>query len=366
MMGPIGIVMTTLSVVPFWKVHFGGQRGKIMKSRSMRLVQGAAIASTLATSIFAFAGSSATVAGAAAKKVTIAFNVGAEADPFFQSMFTGASAEAKKLGVTLVWQGDPVNYSPSTQLPVLQELLALKPNAVVIAPTDTTAIAGITKQFVKAGIPVVNVDSGNAVQSNISAWVTGYNYLGGQQAADGLAKAMNYSTACMTAGACKVVVAVSSLTTSTDAARVKGFKDQVAKKYPNLTLLPAIVSNSESAVAQTKMAADLTANGSAIKGVFAVDGSDAVGVNSAIAAASATGVAVFGYDAYAANEASLASGTLAGIISQQPALEGKLAVQYAYDAYKHIKVPHLTLIPNIVLTAHSSAATLAKYVYQSA
>ncbi len=330
----------------------------------MRLIQSAAATSTLAASVLAFGGGAATVAGASTSKVTIAFNVGAEADPFFQSMYVGAAAEAKKLGVTLVWQGDPEDYSPSTQLPVLQELLSLKPNAIVIAPTDTKALQPITAQFVKAGIPVVNVDSGNANQSNISAWVTGYNELGGKQAADGLAAAMNYTTNCTTKGSCVVGVAVSSLTTSTDAARVQGFNQEVAKKFPNLTLLPAIVSNSESSVAQTKLAADITANGSKIKGIFAVDGSDAVGANAAIAAASDTGkIAVFGYDAYAANEASLAAGTLAGIIAQQPALEGTDAVLYAYDAYKHIKVPHLTLIPNIVLTKNSSQALLSKYVY---
>ena len=56
-----------------------------MKSRSMRLIQGAALASTLAASVLTFVGGSAAPAGASSK-VTIAFNVGAEADPFFQSM----------------------------------------------------------------------------------------------------------------------------------------------------------------------------------------------------------------------------------------------------------------------------------------
>jgi len=330
----------------------------------MRLIQGVAAASTLAASVIAFAGSTATVASASSK-VTIAFNVGAEADPFFQSMYLGADAEAKKLGVTLVWQGDPEDYSPQTQLPVLQELLSLKPNAVVIAPTDTMAIAPITAQFVKAGIPVVNVDSGNANQSNISAWVTGYNELGGQQAAAGLATAMGYAHNCTSSNKCVVAVGTSSLTTSTDAARVKGFQETIAKSYPNMKVLPAETSNSESAVAQSKFATIITDNAN-LKGIFAVDGSDAVGATAAIAAAGKTSsVKVFGYDAYSSNEASLAAGTLSGIISQQPALEGTDAVLYAYNAYMHKAVPHLTLIPNIVLTSSSSAATLAKYVYAS-
>nr|MDA8318932.1 hypothetical protein [Actinomycetota bacterium] len=49
-------------------------------------------------------------------KITIAFNMGAEADPFFIAMNVGAAAEAKKLGVNLIWQGDPSVYSPATQI----------------------------------------------------------------------------------------------------------------------------------------------------------------------------------------------------------------------------------------------------------
>lgn len=331
----------------------------------MRLIQGAAVASTLAASVFAFAGSSATVAGAASKKMTIAFNVGAEADPFFISMSIGAYAEAAKLGVNLVWQGNPSQYSPSTQLPILEQLLALKPNAIVIAPTDTKALEGITAQFVAKGIPVVNVDSGNANQKNISAWVTGYNYQGGQAAAAALASAIGYSTKCTSQSKCAVGVGVSSLSTSTDAARVAGFEATVKKSYPNMTLLPAVVSQSNSATAASDFENEIASQN--LVGIFAVDGSDAVGATTAVAAKNAVStIKVIGYDAYAANEASLQAGTLAGIISQQPEQEGKLAVLYAYDAAKHIKVPHLTQLSNPVLTPSSSAATLAKYVYATA
>ena len=46
----------------------------------------------------------------AANKLTIAFVMGAESDPFFQAMKVGAVAEAKVKNVNLVWQGDPSVY----------------------------------------------------------------------------------------------------------------------------------------------------------------------------------------------------------------------------------------------------------------
>ena len=56
-------------------------------------------------------------------KLTIAFVMGAEADPFFKAMKVGADAEAAAKGVNLVWQGDPSVYSPATQIPVAIKFL---------------------------------------------------------------------------------------------------------------------------------------------------------------------------------------------------------------------------------------------------
>ena len=335
-----------------------------MNLRPIRFVQGAAVASTLAASVFGFVGGSATVANAASKKLTVGFVVGAEADPFFQSMYVGAAAEAKSLGVNLLWQGDPVDYSPSTQLPVIQQVLAEKPNVMIIAPTDTKALEGVTQVAVKDGIPVINVDSGNANQANITSWITGFNYQGGEDAAVALATALNYKTKCTSAKPCTVAVGVSSLTTSTDAARVKGFEYEVQHAYKNFKLLNAVVSNSLPSKAQSGFSTEITADH--LSGIFAVDGTDAEGASAAILSAGSAGkgIKVAAYDAYASNETSLKSGTLAAIVSQQPALEGKLAILYAYDTAKHIKgVPHLKLIPNILLTKANCAKLCAKYVY---
>ena len=327
----------------------------------------AVIAASLAVSSIAIVGlGSASQAGASSKKFSIAFVVGAEADPFFQSMYVGAHAEAKKLGVTLIWQGDPVDYSPSTQIPVVQQVLAEKPSALVIAPTDTKALEPYVAQAIKKGIPVFNVDSGDANQKNITSWVTGNNVQGGTAAADALASALNYSTTCTSASPCTVAVGVSSITTSTDAARLKGFDAQLKAKYPNITALNPIVSQSQSAVAQQGFAQDISAHH--LQGIFAIDGTDAEGAAAAITAAGSAGanIKVVGYDAYASNIASMQGGKIAAIISQQPTLEGKDIIKYAVQRLKQGNakgIPHLLTLANIVLTPTTSQATLNKYVY---
>ncbi len=337
-----------------------------MKSRTWRLMQGAALASTLAASSLAFVGGASSVASAAGKKYTIAFVVGAEADPFFQSMYVGAHAEALKLHVNLIWQGDPVDYSPATQIPVVQQVLALHPNALVIAPTDTKALNPYIADAVKSHIKVFNVDSGSSYQKNITAWVTGNNTQGGKAAADALAKALNYAKTCTAASKCAVAIGVSSLTTSTDAARVAAFKAEVKAKYPNMTLLNDVVSQSQPSVAQSAFAQDISAHH--LAGIFAVDGTDAEGATAAVKASGAAGakIKIVGYDAYAANIASMVAGglgSLSAIISQQPTLEGTLIIKYAVAALNGKKVPHLQTLPNITLTPTTPSAILTKYQY---
>ena len=60
------------------------------------------------------------------KHYTIALVPGLTDDPFYITMHAGAAAEAKKLGVTLTWQGG-TTFSPTAQLPVVNALLAKHP-----------------------------------------------------------------------------------------------------------------------------------------------------------------------------------------------------------------------------------------------
>lgn len=338
-----------------------------MKSRSMRLFQGVAIASTLAASAFAFVGGTTSVATAATSKLTIGFVIGAEADPFFQAMFIGASAEAKALNVNLIWSGNPEEYSPATQLPFIQQVAAQRPNAMVIAPTDTKALEPTIAKIVKSGTPVFNVDSHDADLSNIRGFVTGNNTQGGQAEADLIAKAIGYSTNCTAASKCNIDLGVSSLTTSTDAARVAGATAELKAKYPNIVVKSTIQSNSQSAVAQAGFTQNITSD--SLKGILAVDGTDTVGgVAAAVAANAGHPIPVVGYDAYAYEIADIQAGTLYGVVAQQPALEGKYVIAEAVDYLRHHKTgePKTLTLANASLSKTSSAAMLNKYEYPSA
>ena len=312
-------------------------------------------------------GGASTLANAAPKKFTVAFVVGAASDPFFLSMKTGASAEAAKLGMNLVFQGNPSIYSSATQIPIVQTLLATRPSALVLAPTDTKALQPLVAQYVAKKIPVFNVDSGDANQANITSWVTGNNLQGGQAAAQALASAMGYSKHCTAKSKCVVAIGVSSITTSTDAARLKGFAEEVKAKYPNIRALNPVVSNSQPAVATSGFKQDLAAN--KLSGIFAIDGTDLEGAAQAILTVGAAGknIKVVGYDAYATTIKSMKAGKISAIISQQPALEGKDIIDAVYAKLTGKgMITHLITLANIVLTPGNCAKLCATYVYKTA
>jgi ribose transport system substrate-binding protein len=298
-----------------------------------------------------------------AGKITVAFNMGAEADPFFIAMNLGAKAAAAKLGVNLIWQGDPSVYSPSTQIPIVNQLLAQRPSALIIAPTDPAALQPAVNQAIGQGIPVVNVDTHVNDLSKVLSFITGNNQQGGAAAADAMAAAMHYTNG----KTYQVVVGASSATTTTNTARFQGFKAEIAAKYPGIKIMAEAYSESQPAVANTNVNNWLTKYPH-LAGIFAIDGTNASGAAAALEARGLVGkVALVGYDAYSTNVSLLQKHVFAALIAQQPYVEGYMSVTDAVNFLRqHTKATHLVTLPNIVLTPSSSAGVLTKYTYPTA
>ena len=88
----------------------------------------------------------------AQKKFTIALVPGLTTDAFYITMRKGAEAAAKAVGADLVFQGAP-DFNPVTQTPVLDAVIARKPDAILIAPTDKTQLVQPLKKAADAGHP---------------------------------------------------------------------------------------------------------------------------------------------------------------------------------------------------------------------
>lgn len=321
----------------------------------------AGVAALAAVGLTACGGSGTSTGGAT--NYSIAFVVGASSDPFFQAMKVGADAEAKAEGVTISFQGDPTTYSPATQIPVVNQALATSPDGLILGPTDPTALQPVVDRTVAKGTPVSTVDTSVGDLSKVVSFITGDNSDGGAKAADAIAQAVGYQNGT----SYKVVVGLSSATSTTNVARLDGFKKQLASKYPGIQIVATGYSESNPAKANTNMNNWLTANPD-LAGIFAIDGTNATGAAASLQAKGLVGkVALVGYDAYKTNVDLLKQGVFSALIAQNPAEEGKQAVKdivsYLKNGKKADGIKHDVTLPNIILTKSTSADDFQKYTY---
>ena len=299
----------------------------------------------------------------AAKKINIAFVMGAVNDPFFNAMKVGATAEAKAEGVNLLWKGD-AQYSAATQIPVAQTVIAglSKGDGLVLIPTDP-ALQALNDQAAAKGIAVANVDTQVPDLSHVVIQITGDNADGGAKAAAAIAKAIGYKAG----STYQVVVGLTSATATTNVARLNGFKAAVAKSYPGIQIVDTEYSASNSQTADANVAGWLSKYPN-LKGIFAIDGTNASGAAAALQAKGLVGkIALVGYDAYPANVALIKSGVFTALIAQDPASEARLAIKTLVANIKKGTKPakKSVVIPNVALTSATSAADLAKYTYKT-
>jgi ribose transport system substrate-binding protein len=316
--------------------------------------QSLACAALAALALAALPAGAARAQGAA----TIALVPGITTDAFYITMQRGAATEAKKLGDTLIWQGGS-SFSPETQIPVLQALLAKHPAALLIAPTDVTALINPIRQFVNAHIPVIAVDTTISDASLLTSQITSNNVQGGEAAADAIAKFAHE------AGDVAVINVKPGI--STTDARQKGFIAAIAK-YPKMKVV-AIEYDDDSPTKAFTQAQLLILKYPDLKGIFGTNVFSAEGVGKAVSASGRKGsVDVVGYDAEPDEVKLLKEGVITTLIIQQPAKEGALAVQYAADILdgKASAVPKSVQLDNVVATtATAGDPNVAQYFYQT-
>src|SRR5574340_1188528 len=90
------------------------------------------------------------LAGAQAKSLSITYVSGQAGNPFFVSVACGAKAEAAKLGIGFSSQGGQ-QYSPTSQTPVLNAVIAQHPDGILISAMVGQAMVAPLTQAKDAG-----------------------------------------------------------------------------------------------------------------------------------------------------------------------------------------------------------------------
>lgn len=300
-------------------------------------------------------GTATSSAAAAGKSYNVELVVGTKSDDFYVTMECGAMAEAKTLGVNLTVTG-PADFSAPEQAPILNAVAASKPDALIVAPTDTKALNPELTRIENEGVKVVFVDTTTTDPSVAVSHITSDNTGGGKLAADSLAAQIG--------GKGTVAVINVNPGISTTDARIAGFTAEMKAKYPNITVLGTQYDNDSSATAASQVEADITAHPN-LSGVFATNVLSAQGAATGIQHAGAAGkVKVATFDAEPQQITALKSNTIQLAIAQSPYLEGQDGVEQAVNALSGKPVSANIGTPLVAITQQNvNSASVQKNIY---
>ena len=274
----------------------------------------------------------------AQESCTIALIPGLTTDAFYITMRKGAEMAAKAVGCELLFQGAP-EFNPVTQVPVLQAVIARKPDAILIAPTDRQQLIAPLQQAVDAGIPVITVDTfiddgkfqdGSGPGDFPLSYIATDNVLGGFLAGLALAKQIDAKG--------KVYVSNVKPGISTTDQREEGFKAAMAQ-FPDVTVLETQFNDNDANKAASQVQA-VYARNSDLDGIFGANLFSAIGAADGVKALGKTGeIRVVAFDAPTRIVDDLKSGLIDLAVAQHPAEIGYYGVMTAYAVINGQSVP---------------------------
>jgi ribose transport system substrate-binding protein len=252
----------------------------------------------------------------------IAFVQGVAGDEFYISMQCGIEAAAKEAGATVSTQG-PEKFDPTLQKPIVDSVVSSKPDALLVAPTDVSAMQAPLKAAADAGIKVVLVDTTVDDPSFAVSAISSDNEGGGEAAFTAIKE--------QAPDGGKVLVISTDPGVSTVDLRVKGF-ETAAKADSNFEYLGVQYSHNEPATAAKLVTAALQKDPD-IVGIFATNLFSAEGTATGVRQADKQdSVKIVGFDAGPAQVKQLREGTVQALIAQKPAEIGTDGVEQAMAA----------------------------------
>ncbi|TSA81809.1 sugar ABC transporter substrate-binding protein [Deinococcus detaillensis] len=113
-------------------------------------------------SLFAFA----SLAAAQTPLRIVVVSHGQASDPFWSVAKNGAEEAAKEMGVRVEWRA-PDTFDMVRMSQLIDAAVASKPDGLIVTIPDKTALSAAITRAVKAGIPVVSMNSGSDVAEKL-------------------------------------------------------------------------------------------------------------------------------------------------------------------------------------------------------
>ncbi|HEY4990137.1 MAG TPA: substrate-binding domain-containing protein [Opitutaceae bacterium] len=244
-----------------------------------------------------------------------------------------AQRELKAAGtnVTIIWKGPLVEDDREQQIQVVENFVGRNISAIVLAPLDNKALVAPVEDAVKAGIPVIVIDSG--LKSTMpSSTVATDNRKGGQIGAHRLGTLLG--------GRGRVLMLRYEVGSASTEEREAGFLEVMKSDFPGIELISTDQYGGATTETAYKAAQNLLNRfGERTDGIFAPNESTAMGMLLAIREQGLAGKVRFvGFDANEQLVKALRQGDIQGLVVQDPMKMGYLGVMTAVAVLRHEKV----------------------------
>jgi len=291
------------------------------------------------------------VASAPAAKIEVGLVMKTLTNPFFIDMETGARRAEKELGINLTVKTAAQETSIEQQIQLIEDLVAAKVNAIVIAPGDSLRLIPALKKAADAGIKIVNIDNRldpeGVKQAGLPAvpFVSVDNEAGAYKAGKFLAEGITAPTQAA------ILEGIRSADNARQRAQgaLRGLQENKAIK-----VVASETANWKIDEAYTVTKQIFTKHPD-IKLLFAANDMMAIGASKYLTESKRTAVKVAGFDALGEAIAAIKAGSMAATIDQQAAEQGYQGIALALRLTRGDTVPEVTTIDTRLITAASSS-----------
>jgi ribose transport system substrate-binding protein len=239
---------------------------------------------------------------------------------------------AANTAVTIIWKGPLREDDREQQIQIVENFTARNISAMVLAPLDSRALRAPVEEAVRAGIPVVIVDSPLLSSAPVSTIATD-NFKGGELGGRRLGTLLG--------GRGRVVMLRCQAGSASSDAREAGFLAVMKAEFPGIELLSTNQYGGVTTETAFRAAQNLMNRfGSRMDGIFASNESTANGTLLALREAGLAGrVRFVAFDVNDHLVEALRRGDVHGLVAQDPVKMGYLGVLTAVAALRHEKVP---------------------------
>lgn len=252
-------------------------------------------------------------------------------DEHWLAVKAGAEAKAKELGnVSLTFRAPADKSDPNEQVRMAEDAINQKADAILIAPTDQTALTPVVEKAFNAKIPVIIIDSPVKTDKYLS-FVATDNLKAAQMAADKLGELLS--------GKGKIAIISAQPGSGTTIMRENGFKERLKEKYPDIKIVTTQYSMGDKNKALNQTLDILTANPD-LAGFYGTNEGSTIGIAMGIKQKGLAGkVKVVGFDISQATIDAIKENLIQASMVQNPYQMGYKGVEFAMDAIQGKQVP---------------------------